>query len=124
MRKQDIFDAFKGQISKIAIVNRDGEFVLQGKFCVVSPIEDRWDIWLCKPKDIAAGLSARKLQSLIRRLDLASLEGGFTELDGEAWFRVFSTDFVLQNLPVLGIRRKKRANLGTVVAMNAAREAA
>lgn len=108
MTKQELFDAFDGKISKASIVDRDGEFVIQGKFCVIAPEgENVWDIWIGSPDDLYSGLSQRKVTGIITSLQKSAVGSAVRELTGEADTRVRGTGLILSNLRVLGIRKKR-----------------
>lgn len=103
MNKSELSQAFP-TISPTAIQERDGEFVIVGKFCLIATLGgDRWDVWLCNPKDISKGLSTRKLNVLLEKLQQ---EEGFTALNGEAYAQVQGKELVENNLDLLGIRKR------------------
>lgn len=105
MNKQDLIKAFPA-ISPVAIQERDGEYVIVGKFCIVAPLGgDQWDLWLCNPKDLAQGLTTRKLRILLEKL---RLNAAFTVLDGEAYANLQGTALIENNLDLLGIRKKRQ----------------
>ena len=106
MTKQEIFDAFSGAISKTAIVDLDGEYVIRGRWCIIANEGDLWDIWLCNPKDIVNGLGARKLTNLVGHLN-SLVEWPFRELNGEAYTKVAGTALISASLRLLGIKKKR-----------------
>lgn len=96
MNKQQIFDAFDGFLSMKNIVNRDGEFNLVGKYCVISPLEDgNWDVWLCNPSNLSEGLGTGRINNLVALFSTSS--SVWRKLTGEA-----DTQLPLEDLkPVL-----------------------
>ena len=112
MTKQEIFDAFGGQLSKVGIVSRDGAWMLQGKWALIERIGDEWDIWLCNHKDLYTGLPELKLTWLIKGI-FAQLEAPVTRLDGEAYLRVDSTEKILKLASLLGLKRKRKLSEAT-----------
>ncbi len=109
MNQTDILNAFEGRISKTAIRQVDDEWRVVGKFCYVTKDEtgDTWDIWICSPSNLVAGLGRRKVRNIISRLESCTGEH-FHELTGEAWGKVRGTEIILQNLDHLGIRKKRQ----------------
>lgn len=98
----------------------DPEWAVVGKYCRITPVPGSWDVWLCNPRDLAAGLSSRKLTSMLKAIaDKADPSnaphspknalkvGGWTMLDGEAYSRGLSADTIARCLRNLGIRRKR-----------------
>ncbi len=112
MRKSKIFQAFDGKTSMTAIQFRYDEWVIKGKFCIVAPddeIGNVWDIWICNPGDIKAGLSQRKVKSMVRTLESTG-KMEFNELTGEAWGKPRDQEIILGNLKLLGIRKKRQVS--------------
>ena len=114
MEKQQIFDAFNSKISKTQIVNRDGEFVIQGKFCVIAPEGSGWDVWICSPDDLVNGLGERRLTSILTNLEISLTKTVFTRLNGEAHTWVRDTSLILSSLKLLGIRKKMEYSEATL----------
>jgi len=108
MNKSELYDYFDQIISKTAIKQRDdGEWQVVGKWCAVSFDDDgSIDLFICNPKDMVNGLGQRKLNNTISGLK-SKPTTKFTELDGEAWAKVADKAVILDNLRLLGIRRKK-----------------
>ena len=126
MNKTQIFSAFDGKISKTAIQCIDDEWQIKGKWCYVAPDDNNgnvWDIWLCNPNDIAVGLSQRRVRSINHALESTG-KMEFNELTGEAWGKVRDKEVILENLKLLGIRKKRIVSpeqaLKNVEMMNAA----
>ncbi len=118
MTKNELFDAFDQKISKKAIVSRGGEFVIQGRFCVIAFEEpDLWDIWVCNPDDLSSGLTQRKVSGIIATLQKSEGWGVFRELTGEADVRVRDKQLILNNLSVLGIKKKQEYSPETLEKM-------
>ncbi len=107
MNKQQLFDYFDQKISKTAINNIDGDWLVTGKFCRIGIDEDgQVDLWICNHRDITKGLGTRKLRNIlstIKSLTTAKIH----ELNGEAWVKLSDKSVVLLSLPLLGIRKKK-----------------
>jgi len=105
MKKSELVAAFPA-ISSTAIQERDGEYVIVGKFCIItSQGGGRCDVWLCNSKDLAEGLSTRKLNILLKKL---RLKEGFTVLDGEAYAHCRGKKLIENNLKLLGIRKRRQ----------------
>ena len=108
MTKQEIFDAFQGEISKTAIIQKDGAWRIVGKWCEIERVGNLWDIFICNPGDMTKGLGQRKVNNIIDRLKIPPTNGTFRILNGEAYTQVQDINLILQNLSLLGIRRKRR----------------
>ncbi len=109
MNKQEILNAFDQKISLKSIVRRDDEYVIQGKFCVVAPIgNNKFDIWICNPDDLYNGLGQRKVRNIAAKLFKSEVGTTFTELTGEGYGVVAGTEIILQNLELLGIKKKRQ----------------
>jgi hypothetical protein len=105
--KQEIFDFFDGVISKSAIRNIDGEFMVVGHKCQIALEEDDLiDVWIHNTKDISAGLGAWAVRN---RLNLFISESTDTlvELNGEGYARGRVKDIILNNTSALGIKKKR-----------------
>jgi hypothetical protein len=86
MNKKELFNAFDQRISEKSIVERNDEFVIQGKFCVIAPIgKNRWDVWICNSKDVTQGLDQRKVRNIAANLFKSPCIREFTELTGEGY---------------------------------------
>ena len=107
MTKSEIYEAFDQKISKVAIVERDGNYVIQVKWSIIERVDDLLDVFICNPNDMTKGLSQRKVNSMISHLKTPP-PAPFKVLTGEAWTQVASKDFILQNLDLLGIRKKRQ----------------
>ena len=108
MNKKDIFDAFNGEISKKAIIQKDGAWRIVGKWCEIERVGDLWDIFICNPDNMTDGLGQRKVHNIIDRLKIPPINGTFRILNGEAYTQVSDINLILSNLSLLGIRRKRR----------------
>lgn len=110
--KKTILGALNGQISQVAVVKRDGEWVVKGKSCIIRRSEDgTWDIWICDPNDLNDRLHQRSVTNRVNKLRKYAEKGSLNEVDGEAWQTVRSIDFIVQDpslCRLLGIRRKKQ----------------
>ena len=121
MNKQELFDAFDGKISKTAIQLLNDEYQIVGKFCRITFLDYgngvyAWDVWICNHKDIAKGLGQSKVHNIVSSLtgiprnqislDNPLVNGPHTVLNGEAVVWVGSTEIILKNLSLLGIRKK------------------
>jgi hypothetical protein len=108
MNKKELFNAFDQRISEKSIVERNDEFVIQGKFCVIAPIgNNKFDIWICNPDDPYKGLGQRKVCNIAANLFKSPCKSELTELTGEGWGVVAGTEIILQNLKLLGIKKKR-----------------
>lgn len=125
MIKSEIFNAFRGIVSRRAITQNfdgcaDNEWAVIGHYCRIVPAATGWDVWLCRSRDPSAGLGTGKRNNIVTGiaatllpegapydLSLAARLYGWSLLDGEAWTRNLSTDDILACLKLLGIRRKK-----------------
>ena len=116
MTKNDLLKTFP-TVSPSAIKLIDDEYEIVGKFCRIIMFDDgRIDLWLCDPSCMAEGLSKRKLNSLVSALEVP-VESTFSDkvtksipfnvLEGEAWVNLDLPDLILNNLKLLGIRKKR-----------------
>lgn len=90
----------------------DDEWQVVGKYCRWSYLgKDQRDVWICNPADLVAGLTQRKVRGISNRIaDLLPVQTGFRELTGEGVYEsMFTADF-LRSAPLLGIKRRKKAN--------------
>ena len=109
MNKKELFNVFDQRISEKSIVERNDEFVIQGKFCVIAPIgNNKFDIWICNPDDPYKGLGQRKVRNIAANLFKSPCISEFTELTGEGYGVVAGTEIILQNLNLLGIKKKRQ----------------
>ena len=116
MTKNDLLKIFP-TVSPSAIKVIDDEYEIIGKFCRIIMFDDwRIDLWLCNPSNMVKGLSKRKLNSLVSALEVP-VESAFRDkvtkpipfnvLEGEAWINLDLPDLILNNLKLLGIRKKR-----------------
>lgn len=82
---------------------------IRGKWAVVTPMEDYWDVWIHNPQDLAKGLGARKVNNMLQAIK-SCVKADFHELTGEAWFRVWDHKKISEIRQILGIRKKKRVS--------------
>lgn len=119
--RKAIFAAWRGQISKTCIVKRDGEWVVQGKSCIISRFKDgTWDVWIFDPNFVDDGCRSRLVTNRVNRLRKYAVEGSLNEVGGEAWLTLSSVDFIAQDpalCRLLGIRRKKQLSAGQKMAL-------
>ena len=113
MTKQELFDAFNGEISKKAIQRIDDEYRIVGKYCYVAPQDDGFDIFICNTRNIAAGLGQKAVRNRMRAI-FSSAVNAVTEVDGEAWGKVQDRDVILRNLKLLGIRKKRENSVSNL----------
>lgn len=116
MTKNDLLKTFP-TISPSAIKIIDDEYEIVGKFCRIVMFDDWYfDLWLCNPANMDKGLSKRKLNSLVSALevpikstfnDKVTKSVSFNVLEGEAWVNLDLPDLILNNLKLLGIRKKR-----------------
>jgi len=116
MTKNDLLKTFP-TVSPSAIKKIDDEYEIVGKYCRIIMFDD-WqiDLWLCNPANMVKGLSKRKLNSLVSVLEVP-VESTFRDkvtkpipfnvLEGEAWINLDLPDLILNNLKLLGIRKKR-----------------
>ena len=116
MTKNDLLETFP-TVSPSAIKKIDDEYEIVGKFCRIIMFDD-WqiDLWLCNPANMSKGLSKRKLNNLVSALEVpveSTLNDkvikpiSFSVLEGEAWINLDLPDLILNNLKLLGIRKKR-----------------
>ena len=110
MNKGNLYQFFEEKISKSAIQKRDDEWVIVGKWSIVSVWDDGLiDIWLCDVKNFSLGmLGERKLTNIVTGLGKISVKLAFHRLTGEAYTQTMDKELVLLNLNLLGIRKKKQ----------------
>ena len=116
MTKIDLLETFP-TVSPSVIKKIDDEYEIVGKFCRIIMFDD-WqiDLWLCNPANMSKGLSKRKLNNLVSALEVP-VESTFNDkvikpisfsvLEGEAWINLDLPDLILNNLKLLGIRKKR-----------------
>ena len=119
MTKNDLLETFP-TVSPSVIKKIDDEYEIVGKFCRIIMFDD-WqiDLWLCNPANMSKGLSKRKLNNLVSALEVP-VESTFRDkvikpipfnvLEGEAWINLDLPDLILNNLKLLGIRKKRELN--------------
>jgi hypothetical protein len=108
MNQTEIYNACEGKISRTAIIDRDGEYVIRGKCCIAAPEDNGiWDIWICNEKNLAIGLGQKKVRNTIRTFQ-SPIKVAFRELTGEAYAKVKGIESILANTGILGIRRKRK----------------
>lgn len=98
---------FGKDISSSAFKIIDGELNIIGKYCRIT-LEDNgvFDVFICNHADIKKGLSTVRVRNVISRLNIP-VGSHFHELTGEAWGKVQGKEIILENLPLLGIRKKR-----------------
>ena len=110
--KQAIFEACGGQVSMTCIEKRHGEWVIKGKYCILAPLDDgTWDLWICNPDDMSAGLHQRSVNHRVKKLEKIPQNRTFTMLTGEAHTTLPNLENLVSNselLRLLGVRRKKQ----------------
>lgn len=101
-------EIFGNDVSSVAFKLINGELNIIGKWCRIT-LEDNgvFDVWICNTADIQKGLGAQKVRNIISRLNYPA-GSPFHELTGEAWGKVRGKEIILQNLPLLGIKKKRR----------------
>ncbi len=101
-------EVFGKNVSSSAFKLIDGELNIIGKWCRIT-LEDNgvFDVWICNTKDISAGLGTRAVRN--RLLPFQDRTGTkVVELTGEGYARVRRKEIILENLPLLGIKKKRR----------------
>jgi hypothetical protein len=117
MNKKEIFNAFDQKISKKCIVYRDTEWLIQGKYCVIAPLgNNEFDVWICDP-DPSQILDQRKVRNIATNLFKSHCSEAFTELTGEGYGVIAGTELILQNLDLLGIKKKRSDSPENVIKM-------
>ncbi len=116
MTKNDLLKTFP-TVSPSAIKMIDNEYEIVAKFCrIIMFDKGQIDLWLCNPANMVKGLSKRKLNSLVSALevpvestfsDKVTKSISFSVLEGEAWINLDLPDLILNNLKLLGIRKKR-----------------
>ena len=116
MTKDGVLNTFP-TVSPSAIKKIDDEYEIVGKFCRIIMFDDgKIDLWLCNPANMFKGLSKRKLNNLVSTLevpvestfnDQTKKSISFVVVDGEAWINLDLPDLILNNLKLLGIRKKR-----------------
>ncbi len=109
MNRQQIYDAMGGKISMTSIGEYSGEFVITGKYGIVSWMDDYWDIWITGIH-LEKELSSKQVfylctavKPLVKTLD--------TKLTGEAIGMCTSADAAYQIAVILGARKKRNSSL-------------
>ncbi len=97
-KRYEIIEALNGRISKKCVLRRDGEWVVQGKCCIISRHEDgTWDSWICDPNSLYGRLSRRSVTNRVNKLKKHAVKGSLIEGGREAWLTVRSIDFIVQD---------------------------
>jgi hypothetical protein len=99
---------FGNDVSSSAFKSIDGELNIVGKWCRIA-LEDNgvFDVWICNTADLNSGLVQKKVRNIVSRLN-SQARSPFHELNGEAWGKVRGKEIILENLSVLGIKKKRR----------------
>lgn len=107
-------------VSPTAMYDTGDGYEIIGKFCSVYVFENgNIDLMLQNNSGTDEGLSKRKLKSLLSALevptkcsfnDQTKKDIRFTLADGQAWVTLNLPDLVLNNLKVLGIRKKRKVS--------------
>lgn len=92
----------------------DDEWQVVGKFCRCAYLGNgHWDVWVCNPSDIAAGLTSRKVSGIVRRIaEISPRSGPFHELTGEGYYPTMPTEVLLRSMAPLGISKRRKAAPG------------
>lgn len=110
MTKEDIFNYFDQKISKVCFIPEDepGNYMLVGKFCIIQEhSENIWDILICNQKNMKKGLGTGKVRNIASVLVETAVKDTYREMNGEASMLVQGNETILNNLKILGIRRKR-----------------
>lgn len=103
-------EIFGNDVSSSAFQMIDTELNIVGKWCrITQDSELVFDVWICNHADLNSGLGQRKVRNIISRLN-SPAGSPFHELTGEAWGKVRDKEIILENLPVLGIKKKRRVS--------------
>ena len=116
--------AFGNKLSKNAIQKRDGAYLVVGKWSIVERVGNAWDVWICDPSDMYAGLGQRKVHNICRALKKGPLAAPLRILNGEAFTLVLDTAAILRNASLLGIRLKRQISQAERERLAAMRDAA
>jgi hypothetical protein len=126
MTKTEIYEFFDRKIAKRAIKDRDGEWVIVGKTCIIVVDDDGlWDFWICNPRNLAAGLGQGACNNRILALR-GRTQGPIIEVNGEAWGKVAGTEIkslILDNLSLFGISKKREVSQASLDRFQAMRVA-
>ena len=110
--RKKIIEALRGQVSETCVIKRDNQWLLQGKYCLLTPFDDgTWDLWICNPADMNAGLSQQAVNYRVRKLRKIPQTRDFVILNREAHTNLPGLDEIISDpdlLRLLGIRRKKQ----------------
>lgn len=100
----------------------DDEPTIVGKWCRCTYLDHGlWDVWLCNPENIAAGLTVRKVRSIHAQITQNSRgPGPFRELTGEGVYLGMPTDVLILNRIVLGIPKRRAVSPHSGVKFSAA----
>ncbi len=108
LTKSEIIALFP-DISPTAIRMGCDGMEIRGKWAVITPMEDYWDIWIHNPQNLSKGLGARKVTNMLETIKTC-VKTDFHERTGEAWFRVWDHTKILLIRAVLGIRKKRKVS--------------
>ena len=114
LNRPQLYKFFDEKISKTAMVERDGEWFVKGRWSLISVWGDgEIDIWLCDPSELPNinSLGTGKINNMCTVLadSAKNLRVKWTvrKLTGEACTQGRGKGVVLQNLKLLGIRKKR-----------------
>jgi len=105
--KSEIFELFEEKISRLAIQERGDEWVIIGKFVIISMMDGMLDVFICNPSNIREGLGVRKVNNIVSKLEKHCVEGSLVKLNGETYLNVSDVNVILSDLALLGIRKKR-----------------
>jgi hypothetical protein len=74
------------------------------------------DVWLCNPADMYAGLGQKAVNNRLKVFERYDTDV-MVPLDGEAWVKTRDKRLVLDNLKLLGIRKRAERSAKTRQAM-------
>ncbi len=108
MNKAKLIEASHVAFSEPAYRCIDREWIVVGKFCRCGYNGDQtWDVWLCNPKDIRAGLSHRRIRSIANKV---RANCRFIELTGEGVYPSITTTELILDRHLLGIRKRRTSD--------------
>jgi hypothetical protein len=108
MNKQELYDAAGRYITRPSVHEVDGAWQIVGKWGVIEPIDDYFDVWVTNTENQVKPLSGLRFNGIMEKLKNLTVRGPFRTSDKEAWCRVSDLSEISMLAPALGIRKRPR----------------
>ena len=119
MTKQEIYNSLQGRLSITSIKEYSDEYVIFGKFGMVAPFDDGWDVWIT---GIHQGkeLTQRKVNNLVSAIS-SKVGINLQNVNGESWGYVKDSEGAFLSAVLLGARRKRKVSPSSLINLRKAR---